>query len=861
MFSIRTLLVLGLFAFFSLRHTSAITSTSPSTTTAEHDPLSQENVVTFASSLKAYGEQLSHTAQVILLQLGEQMEVEDTAQVDLEAEAESQLREHERAWHKSRSTASLFPMGGFASRASSELSEELSKENMLRDEDGVPHLDNGAIDTHALLAELHQTQTHTHIQSHQAQGHARDINAPDGIPIVTGLTAEDKADPELAPLLAQEAELRNQLLRAKNLVETKKGAAFMNTENWHDKLDRQKRIDAAKAKLIDPNTPLDEELLDKEIAKRKLVLEWKNNGIPFNNLKEIDRHVKESLRLRVKAPPVMQPPEDGPDPAATPVDANGNPVDANGNPVPSHAGSASEVSGSGVVRAPASMNGHERNLAIPVNTNMSPEAIRDLEHSLQKHGADPYATIPGRAEKTITPKEWTVTDLMDPLRERCPQKCHGKGLCVMNLKETVTSSGGMNVHPYMCLCDAGYVGDSCQIKLDMYLRYLLSEGAAPYPKCCKVCPSQLKAPMKFHDIPTFINPFSKISEGCRPLPYISTDSREAISIRLRRHANDKCVQPLSTFEPIVALELATTLAHAQTIMSSPALAQALATPSANRTSEHVNSLTAFAARLAQAGETAEAAAGRLIKRFANGATLKPKDPAARLNTGLIHDELRRLPPVSECCLFCDLNDSQKKEEAAKSQAEPTAEEKKNNPNLRRRVYSGADSILNSPAQHDSVEEEVLRGWAISRRERRHARLMGLSHPEDRPCCVVCPFNFKEGFAAQELQNYKEKNGPVFLEVDMQVNMATEMFASAGTSRRNNQVLPCCNACPSQFLASHAFPSGSFEGERHPPMPSKPSIKPADAAAAPPTTAAPAAQPVPEAPTIESVVAQNAVGFF
>jgi len=853
--SLLVVLLLALFSCASLTHaaTSSSTTSTTSTQSQSQDPLSAENVVTFASSLQAYGEQLSNTAQMIMLQLSEHLEV--TAETEVEAE----VAEHERAWHKHNS-AGMFPLPGFSSRASAELSDELSKdnehiqhehENLLRDEDGVPHLDNGAIDTHALLAELHQTQQHIHQHAHaQTTSPPNPIDSPNGILPLPQLTEAEKAHPKLAPLLAKEAVIRSKLLRAHNLVETKKGAAFMDSDKWQDKLNRQKRIDHAKERLLDPHAPLDEELLSKEIEKRRLVLDWKNKGIPFDNLPEIERHINEARRLRQGAPPVMQPPVDGDDPALA-----GNGEDDNGA-----AASASEVTGSGTVQAPVSNNGNERNLVIPVNTNMSPEAIKDLENSLQNHGADPYATIPGRAEKSVAPKEWTVTDLMDPLRERCPNRCNGKGLCVMNLKETVTSTGGMNVHPYMCLCDAGYVGDACQIKLDMYLRYLLSEGAAPYPKCCKVCPSQLKAPMKFHDIPTFINPFSKIAEGCRPLPYISSDSREAQSIRLRRHANDKCVQPLSTFEPVVALELATTLSHAQHIMASTELAEALATPSANRTSEHVNSLTKFAERLARAGESAEQAASRLIKRFASGTNLSPKDPAARLNTGLIHDELRRLPPVSECCLFCDLTEAQKQPGAD----EPVLDAKQN-PNLRPRVYSGPDSILNSPAQHDSVQEEVLRNWAVSRRERRHAKLLGLSNPDDRPCCVVCPFNFREGFAAQDLQDYKEKNGQnaVFLEVDASAGMGAGMAAEMFATRRTNQVLPCCNACPSQFLASHAFPAGPFDGERQPPVPSKASDKPAQggnggaAANAPPASD----QPIPTSPVVEPAVAQAAKGFF
>jgi len=791
-----------------------------------------KHVHEFADNLRAYGSQLASAADLIMLQVDETI----TTNAEVESESASSSRTVERAWHKRAN--SLFGgldalSGSFGSRANRELAEELQHDAPLVDEAGIPHMDNGAIDTHSLLAELHQR--------------TRLVQAPTAAERMVG-----NAD-LYEQLKAKEAELAKVENSAKDAMKQQQIIAHMSPEEKQERDARHAQRVIRTALYTNPNVDLHPSELQAEIDKRKLKLLWEKEGIPFDDPDKImsaiigSRKIRAALRQHAIEKAEMQQLEDqgktceqrqadaaekcakqqseqiltiaaqtqaqiaglpGADAIASDavnsVAAQAAQAAQSADTVTGAPTSADKIASEGQVQAPASPNGNDRSLLINVSPGTSPEAIADLTNSLKKNNFDPFSTIPGRAVKEIAPKEWTIAELVDPLGTRCPNACNKHGVCVMNLNKTEISTGGLTVHPYMCLCDEGWVGEACLIKVDMYLRNLLTDGAAPYPKCCKVCPSQLKAPMKYNDIPTFLNPFSKISEGCRPYPEFASNSKGADSIRTRRFANNKCVQPLSTFEPVVALELATTLSQAQNIMNGAELTEALATDPANRTPEQVNSLRGFAARLQHAGQTAEQAANRLINRFAEGMGITPQDKAAVLDLDLFHEEMKNLPSTNDCCLFCD------------AEIVKPAKVEERNP---RRVYAGPDSIFNQPPSHDTLAQEVQRNWAARRRAKRHAQLRGTTPEDNQPCCVVCPFNFFEGMAAEEIEAHRRKASKAEMDA---VFLETGVEAEYPRVRSGTPV-PCCPACPSQFLVGHAFPKGLPNGNPAIPVPAVPVI--------------------------------------
>ena len=449
-------------------------------------------------------------------------------------------------------------------------------------------------------------------------------------------------------------------------------------------------------------------------------------------------------------------------------------------------------------------------LSITRAPTSTPEAVRDVEASI-RNGVDPWYDLPGRSQKDLRVKAKVVADLLDPLAERCPDKCSGHGQCVMDLNSSMKSpSGATNVHPFLCVCDHGYVGDACQVKLDMHLRWLLTEGAAPFPKCCSVCKSQREAPEMFDDIPAYNNPFTAFAPKCQPFPRISLYSREDGSHEMikGRRPDPSCSAPLGEItrvDPIVALELAADLGSAQQVLSSSLLDQMA---HLSQSIEHVAALSdaetaAHVARLHRAGETLSQASRTALKAsralaqklHLSGALDQIKASSVDLSQ-LIADYQEMPNDMEECCLYCQL---EKDPEGFVGSQDPAAN-------------AGPNAILNADPREDDALQSIHRRFAKKREDRRHARMLGVAPEVEQDCCVVCPYNFRElerldeAAAIRAKSNYadEEEAHKVFLEVFAEVE---------GDRRRRHQPMPCCAACPSQFLIAHAFPRGPWSKVR------------------------------------------------
>jgi hypothetical protein len=447
-------------------------------------------------------------------------------------------------------------------------------------------------------------------------------------------------------------------------------------------------------------------------------------------------------------------------------------------------------------------------LDIKRNPTTTPESVRELENSVAG-GIDPWYNLPGRAAKALKTKDKMVSDLLDPEGERCPNQCSMHGQCIMDMTSTVKSpSGAQNVHPFHCLCDSGYVGDACQIQLDMHLRWLLTEGAAPFPKCCTVCAKQMDVPDSWDDIPTYTNPFAEFAPECQPFPRVSLYSREDGTHELikGRRPDPKCSSPLGEIareKPLVALELATDLSAAQGVLSGGLLeSMSLLSSSAEHRSalstqeraQHAQRLRAGAATVKQASRSARKAAQALALK------LHLTDLATTKYSSIDLDQLlsdyRELPnDMPECCLFCQL---EKDPEPFISNQDPAAN-------------VGPNAILNQDPRADSAIDAAHRRMALKRQDKRHAKLTGTVPQAEADCCVVCPYNFREierlkeaAFVRKHKSSLDEEMDKVFLETFAEID---------GDRRRRHQPRPCCPACPSQFLIAHAFPAGPWTTTR------------------------------------------------
>jgi hypothetical protein len=421
-------------------------------------------------------------------------------------------------------------------------------------------------------------------------------------------------------------------------------------------------------------------------------------------------------------------------------------------------------------------------------------------------------------------KEKLVSDLLDGEGERCPKRCSDHGQCVMDTNSTARSpSGTQSVHPFHCICDTGYVGDACQVKLDMHLRWLLTEGAAPFPKCCSVCAKQLSVPLDVDDIPTYNNPFSAFSPKCQPYPRISQYSREDGSHELikGRRPDPSCSHPLGEItrtDPIVALELASDLSVAQQVLQGSLLrdmdflsqrAEHVQALSAEQAAAHVARLHAGARSLREASKTAKKAAEKLALKL--HLTDLSSVKYSSIDLAQLLDDYREMPnEMEECCLFCDLNKQPDVMFANQDEA----------------ANVGPNAILNQDERGDNSIDAMHRRMAKKRQDRRHAKLTGTIPKSEQDCCVVCPYNFREIERLQEAaavsqaskfgsgESSKRKGrragsdqaemDKVFLEVWDSVQWAR---------RRRHEPMPCCPACPSQFLIAHAFPSNPWSTKR------------------------------------------------
>ena len=454
-------------------------------------------------------------------------------------------------------------------------------------------------------------------------------------------------------------------------------------------------------------------------------------------------------------------------------------------------------------------------LDIARDADTTPESVRDVELSI-KNKVDVWFDLPGRQQKQLSTKDRYVSDLLDAEGERCPKKCSMHGQCLMDMNSTVKSpSGSQNVHPYHCICDTGYVGDACQIKLDMHLRWLLTEGAAPFPKCCKVCDAQRTVPMKWDDIPTYNNPFSSFAPECLPFPRISAYSREDGSHELvkGRRPDPKCSHPLGEItrsDPIVALELAADLSSAQSILQSSLLEDMsflsadlsnMHKMSAEARATHKQRLSTASRSLKDASETAKRAAEALAKK------LHIEDIAATkysdIDLDQLLDDYREMPnEMEECCLFC--------------QNEPEPLDFMTNGLGGSAV--GPNAILSQDPRLDTQLDAEHRRQAMKRQEKRYAQLTDTVPKSDQECCVVCPYNFREVERLEEAAYLRKQAGGHASEVDPDKSerdrVFLEVFAEVDAQRRRrHEPRECCPACPSQFLIAHAFPAGPWTTTR------------------------------------------------
>jgi len=449
----------------------------------------------------------------------------------------------------------------------------------------------------------------------------------------------------------------------------------------------------------------------------------------------------------------------------------------------------------------------------------TPEDVADVEASL-KGGVDPWTDLPGRSVKAMKPKEKTARDILDAEGWRCPKRCSLHGQCIMDLTTVTKSpSGAANVHPFKCLCDSGYVGDGCQIKLDMYLRWLLTEGLAPFPKCCNVCRGQREVPFSFDDIPTYKNPFSAFEPKCQPFPRVSRYSREDGTLELvkGRRPHPSCSYPLGEIaraDPIVALELATDLSAAQKILQGNLLETM---DHLSQSMEHVESMTdaqaaAHIAALKDAGNTLSAAgttAERAIKALAEKMHVSDLTATKLSNVDMdtLWNDAREMPPsMDECCIYCQLDE------------DPAPLFNNDDPSA---AATGPNAILTQDPRFLTPEQERKRRMALRRTEESRAKRSGTTAPDDEACCVVCPYNLREVERLREaafvrandlsVPPYNGGDDDIQAEKD---RVFLEVFAEVDAVRRSrNTPMPCCPSCPSQFLIAHAFPNTPFTEAR------------------------------------------------
>lgn len=79
--------------------------------------------------------------------------------------------------------------------------------------------------------------------------------------------------------------------------------------------------------------------------------------------------------------------------------------------------------------------------------------------------------------------------------QNCPDKCSYRGVCVADTsKKKTLNSAGLESYPFVCKCNKGYYGFSCEGAMDKYSMWYESEGKSPFPKCCNVDANQFKSP-------------------------------------------------------------------------------------------------------------------------------------------------------------------------------------------------------------------------------------------------------------------------------------------------------------------------------------------------------------------------------
>lgn len=275
-----------------------------------------------------------------------------------------------------------------------------------------------------------------------------------------------------------------------------------------------------------------------------------------------------------------------------------------------------------------------------------------------------------------------------------------------------------------------------------------------------------------------------------------------------RRPDPKCSHPLGEIthaDPIVALELATDLSAAQGILESSLLtdmallstdASHMARMTAEHRTQHRARLTHAARTLKEASETAKKAAAALAQKLRIPDLETIKYSSIDLD-GLLEDYREMPNEMEECCLFCQLD---KDPETFMANSSPAAN-------------VGPNAILNQDPREDNAIDAQHRRMAKKRADRRHAQLSGTTPKADQDCCVVCPYNFRELERLEEAAHIR-KHTPADEDQEEKDKVFLEVFASVeGDRRRRHEPMPCCPACPSQFLIAHAFPSNPWTTTR------------------------------------------------
>jgi hypothetical protein len=170
--------------------------------------------------------------------------------------------------------------------------------------------------------------------------------------------------------------------------------------------------------------------------------------------------------------------------------------------------------------------------------------------------------------------------------------------------------------------------------------------------------------------------------------------------------------------------------------------------------------------------------------------------------------------LEECCIYCDLSDPLTGPSTIASR-DPLIS---SHPNPK--ANTGPNAILLRDPRLDTPLDAVHRRMALKRRDRAHAKLLGTTPRNEQPCCVVCPYHIEESERLNEAFRMQKAgvgadNAPLPRRAANEMNKVfLEVFAQVeGDRRRKHEPLPCCPACPSQFLAAHAFPMGPFAKTR------------------------------------------------